>query len=138
MAAPRALFLAWLIALVASGVVLFVGEVMGQAPCILCWFQRAFMFPLVVVLGVAVYRGDVGVWRYGLALSVVGLLVAAYHVALFTGLVPEAAKPCTATGPSCTGDEMWIAGIVPIPLLSLAGFGSLIALMLIVRKGSRS
>lgn len=46
-----ALVLAWIVSLVATLAVLFIGEVLGQTPCVLCWFQRAFMFPLVVVLG---------------------------------------------------------------------------------------
>ena len=32
---------------------LFIGEVMGQTPCVLCWYQRAFSFPLAIVLAVA-------------------------------------------------------------------------------------
>ena len=47
------LFAAWLIALVSTLAALFIGEVMGQAPCVLCWFQRAFMFPLAVILLIA-------------------------------------------------------------------------------------
>jgi len=49
----RPLGAAWTIALLSSLAVLFVGEVMGQAPCDLCWFQRAFMFPLAIILGIA-------------------------------------------------------------------------------------
>ena len=37
---------------------LFLGEVMGRTPCNLCWFQRIFMFPLALVLGIACYRAD--------------------------------------------------------------------------------
>ena len=46
-----ALFLAWLLALGASLAVLFIGEVLGQMPCTLCWYQRIAMFPLVPILG---------------------------------------------------------------------------------------
>src|SRR3546814_8048204 len=49
MLAPRTwrpLGAAWTVALVSSLAVLFIGEVMGQAPCNLCWFQRVFVFPL--------------------------------------------------------------------------------------------
>ena len=45
LAAWLALIGAWLVALTASLGAIFIGEVMGQAPCVLCWFQRAFMFP---------------------------------------------------------------------------------------------
>ena len=49
------LWLAWVIALFSSFSVLFIGEVLGQTPCALCWFQRAFMFPLVIVLGLGIW-----------------------------------------------------------------------------------
>ena len=45
------LFVAWLIALLATAGALFLGEVMGMVPCVLCWYQRIAMFPLVLVLG---------------------------------------------------------------------------------------
>jgi len=50
------LIAAWVLALAASLAVLFIGEILGQTPCHLCWFQRAFMFPLAVILGVAAWR----------------------------------------------------------------------------------
>ena len=46
-----AIGLAWTVATSASLAVLFIGEVLGQTPCLLCWFQRAFMFPLAIILG---------------------------------------------------------------------------------------
>jgi thiol-disulfide isomerase/thioredoxin len=52
------LVLAWLIAAAATASALFIGEVMGMAPCVLCWYQRIFMFPLAVVLGMACYSDD--------------------------------------------------------------------------------
>ena len=43
-------FAAWLVAAVSSLGALFLGEVMGFAPCVLCWYQRIFMFPLAIIL----------------------------------------------------------------------------------------
>ena len=63
---------------------IFIGEVMGQTPCLLCWWQRVFMFPLAIVLGVGVLKPDSGTFRYGLPLSLLGAGVAAYH-----SLTPE-------------------------------------------------
>lgn len=82
------LYAAWLIALLASLAVLFVGEVMGQTPCNLCWFQRAFMFPLAIVLGVACLRADAAVWTYALPLAIGGALVAGFHSLLYLGVIP--------------------------------------------------
>ncbi len=138
-ATPRAgpsswapLFAAWLIALLASLAVLFVGEVMGQTPCNLCWFQRAFMFPLAIVLGVAALRADAAVWRYALPLALVGALVAGFHSLLYLGLVPERITPCSQ-GVSCTSADMTILGGLPLPLLALAAFAAIAVLLLITR-----
>ena len=116
-----ALVLAWIIALIASLAVLFIGEVLGQTPCILCWFQRAFMFPLAIVLGLGLWWQDSRVGRYGVALALGGAAVAMYHIGLYVGLIPEAIQPCTATGPSCTDDNQLVFGI-PIPLMALVAF----------------
>lgn len=50
------LFLAWLLALLATAGALFLGEVMGNTPCVLCWYQRIAMFPLVLVIGMGLFH----------------------------------------------------------------------------------
>lgn len=131
------LFLSWLVAFASTLGVLFIGEIMGQEPCVLCWYQRAFMFPLAVVLGVACYLSDPGVWRYALPLAIFGWAVAAYHTLLVAGVIPKPLEPC-GEGTSCTGDDMMIFSVVPIPLLSVGAFSALIVLLLLIRKGSKS
>jgi disulfide bond formation protein DsbB len=127
------LLAAWLLAVASTLAVLFVGEVMGQAPCVLCWFQRAFMFPLVVILGVACYLTDFSVWRYALPVAATGWLIALYHSLLYTGLITESLKPCGA-GPSCSGADMTILGGLPLPLLSLGVFTLIIILLIQIRR----
>lgn len=122
-----ALVLAWIVALAASLSVLFIGEVLGQTPCNLCWFQRAFMFPLVIVLGLGLWWRDPRVGRYGIVLAIGGGALALWHLGLYVGVIPESIKPCTASGPSCTDDNQVVFGI-PIPLLALVAF-ALIALL---------
>ena len=116
-----ALSLAWIIALISSLAVLFIGEVLGQMPCLLCWYQRVFMFPLPIVLGLGLWWQDARVGRYGVALSFCGGAVALWHMGLYVGIIPEPIQPCTATGSSCTEANQLILG-VPIPLLSLVAF----------------
>jgi len=130
------LIVAWLIALGSSLAVIFIGEVLGQTPCILCWFQRAFMFPLAVILGIAVWRNDNGIRVYALPLAIIGALIAAWHMGLYVGIIPEAVQPCTASGPSCTSDDMLIFGL-PIPLLSLGAFAAIAALLALLKTESK-
>lgn len=126
---------AWVVALLSTLGALFISEIMGQAPCNLCWFQRAFMFPLAVVLGVAALLDDRGVWRYALPLAAIGLLIAVYHLLLYVGVIPPTLEPC-GDGPSCSSANMRIFGRIPIPLLSLASFAAISVLLLQLRKGS--
>ncbi|SFD32473.1 disulfide bond formation protein DsbB [Bosea sp. CRIB-10] len=115
------LFIAWIVAVAASLGALFIGEVVGQAPCSLCWHQRAFMFPLAILLAVASFRGDTGAWLYGLPLAVIGMAIAGFHSLLYAGLIPEGIQPCSQ-GPSCASADMTILGVLPLPYLSLAAF----------------
>ncbi len=126
-------FGAWMIALTSTLGALFIGEVMGQAPCDLCWHQRAFMFPLAVLLAVAAFRSDGRAWFYAAPLAAIGWLIAAFHNLLYFKVIPTAIKPC-GQGPSCSGDGMILFGALPIPLLSLAAFTAIIILLLIVRR----
>jgi Disulfide bond formation protein DsbB len=123
------LTLAWLIALVATLGALFIGEVMGQMPCTLCWYQRIAMFPLVLVLGLAAYRGDGAVWRYALPIAAFGLVIAAYHSLQYAGVLPVPIIPCQASAPSCSGEGMLVAGF-PIPYLSTLAFAGITLLLL--------
>jgi disulfide bond formation protein DsbB len=128
----NALFAAWGFALVSSLAVLFIGEVLGKTPCVLCWYQRAFMFPLAIILGIAAWRSDFGIRSYAIPLAAIGAAVATWHLGLYIGVIPEAIQPCTETGPSCTSEDMLVLGI-PIPLLSIAAFATIIVLLLAAR-----
>ncbi|MEQ8395889.1 disulfide bond formation protein B [Thalassobaculum sp.] len=137
LSSDAALTLAWTVALAASLAVLFIGEVLGQAPCDLCWFQRAFMFPLAIILGLGVWWQDRTAGRYAIALALAGAAVALWHFGLYVGFIPEQIRPCTATGPSCTDDNQRVLG-VPIPLLSLLAFVLIATLSAVSLKDNKS
>ncbi|MEH6721553.1 MAG: disulfide bond formation protein B [Aurantimonas endophytica] len=132
-----ALFAAWVIALASTLGALFVGEVMGQTPCNLCWHQRIFMFPLAVMLAIAAFRGDTDVWRYALPLAAIGGLIAGFHGLIYLGLLPEAIEPC-GQGPSCASADMTILGGLPLPLLSFAAFALIAVCLILSRRLHRS
>jgi disulfide bond formation protein DsbB len=130
------LLAAFLIALTSTLGALFIGEVMGQMPCTLCWYQRIAMFPLVPVLGLALWRSD-GMGRiYALPLALAGVGLATWHSALYAGILPAPVVPCTQDGPSCTGDAQMIFGL-PIPYLSLIAFVAISACLSFL-KGHRT
>jgi len=124
------IFGAWLVASVSTLGALFFGEVMQLPPCVLCWYQRIFMFPLVLILPVGMFPFDRKVVRYALPLAALGWLVAAFHVLLIAGVIPEGIRPCTQ-GVPCSEKMIEWFGFVTIPLLSLVAFSTVIALLVL-------
>ena len=100
----NALYLAWLISLIGFCMSVFYGEILGNAPCPLCWYQRLSLFPLVILLGMAVYRGDSMIVPYALPIACFGGVVAIVHslqpyVAFLRGLrICSLGTPCTHSG----------------------------------------
>lgn len=130
-------FGAWLIATVSTLAALFLGEVMGYAPCVLCWYQRIAMFPLVLVLAAGLFPFDPRVVRYALPLALAGLGLALFHLALTAGWIPESIKPCQQGVPCSSTQVVWF-GFVTIPLLSVLSFSLIAGLLLAIHfKGQK-
>jgi disulfide bond formation protein DsbB len=130
------LMAAWSIALAATLGALFIGEVMGMTPCLLCWYQRIFLFPLALILGMAAFAEDRRGAVYALPLALAGVALAAYHSALIAGWVPQWWVPCGA-GPSCSEQSLEILGGVQIPWLSLVAFLAIVILLLVYLRKTR-
>ena len=121
-------FACWALAAVATLGALFLSEVMQIPPCVLCWYQRIFMFPLALVLPMGLFPFDARVVRYALPLAIGGWLVAFFHVLVVAGVVPESLQPCTQGVPCAEIQIRWF-GFLTIPLLSLAAFTVILALL---------
>ncbi len=115
------LFLCWLIALLATAGSLFFSEVMGYPPCILCWYQRICMYPLVLIFAAGLFPLDKKVIKFSSPLTILGLVIAFYHNLLYYKILPESAAPCKQ-GISCTTVHIEWLGFVTIPLLSFLSF----------------
>lgn len=124
------IFLAWLIATVATLGALFLGEVMGYTPCVLCWYQRIAMFPLVLILAAGLFPFDPRVVRYALPLALAGLGLALFHWGVASGLIPESVTPCSQGVPCSVEQVVWF-GFLTLPMLSVASFAAIVALLLL-------
>ncbi len=131
-------YIAWVIALVAMLVSLYFSEVRHFLPCVLCWYQRIALYPLVVILPVGILKKDRLLHLYTLPLAIVGGLIALYHNLLVYKVIPESAAPCVA-GVACTTKYINYFGFVTIPLLSLTAFIIIIVCMVVyARSQSRA
>ncbi len=114
-------YLLWVLAIAATGGSLFFSEVMELPPCVLCWYQRIAMYPLVVIIAAGIVLGDAKWKWYALPLSLVGLGFAVYHNLLYYHIIPESLAPCME-GISCTSRQIEWLGFITIPLMSLTAF----------------
>jgi len=122
------LFLCWLLAAGSTLGSVFFSHVMEFAPCVLCWYQRVCLFPLVVVLAAGLFPFDKGAVKYALPLAIAGWLTALYHTLLYSGIIPQSMRPC-AQGVSCTEEYLNLFGFLTIPMLSLISFSAIVALL---------
>lgn len=131
------IFICWLIAMAALFGSLFFSEVMGLKPCVLCWWQRIFIYPLAVLFLVGLFpqghKADLSVVRYTLPLAVIGLGFAIYHYLVYSGFIPESLQPCSKDL-SCAEINLEIMGFITIPMLSIFAYSAIITLLLIYRK----
>lgn len=123
-------FACWVIATMSTLGALFFSEIVELPPCVLCWYQRIFMFPLVLLLPAALFPFDRRIVRYALPLSLIGGLIALFHVLLVAGYIPEDIKPCTQ-GVPCSETQLEWFGFLTIPLLSLLAFLAISALLIL-------
>lgn len=92
---------------------------MGLFPCELCWYQRILMYPLPVIIGIGLLRREARLHLYVLPLSVLGVVVAAYHVLLQFNPALEAGQCFVG---SCTTADYLFLDVFSIPQMSLTAF----------------
>lgn len=136
------LYLAWLVALVATLGSLYLSEVRGFLPCVLCWYQRIAMYPLALLLGVAAFFGDHSIRRYVLPLALTGFGIALFQNLEMWGVVRNI-KPCTVGVPCSTlwpvwGENAALNKALSVPVLSMIAFGLILALLAWPRRQTAS
>ena len=125
------LTLGFIISLMASLFTLVYSEIVGFIPCYLCWYQRAFMFPLPFIFGVAIWVKDRKIVKYVLPLLSVGFLISVYQN-FFYYFGESSNLPCDASGVSCYQQLVReFGGYISIPMLALTTFVALITIVLV-------
>ena len=128
--------LALLQAVVATLGSLSFSEILHFTPCVLCWYQRICMYPLIAILAVSIWRKNKDIPLYVLPLTLIGGGIAIYHNLLYYNIIPESAAPCKL-GVSCTTHFFAWFGFITIPLLSLTAFTVITICMILYWKVQR-
>jgi len=125
------LYFAWLVSLIATLGSLYFSEIKGFIPCELCWYQRIFMYPLVLILGIGTFQSNFSVKNFVLPMSLIGGTISLMHyleqkIPGFGGI-----KPCV-NGIPCTTQYINWFGFITIPFLALTAFTLITISMLVI------
>ena len=104
-------------------------DVIGYAPCTLCWYQRILLYPEALLLGLALWKEDRTITDYIIALSGIGIILAVYQKYLELG--GTSVLPCAATAVSCSKVYVLEFGYITIPVMALTSFTFIFVVMLI-------
>jgi disulfide bond formation protein DsbB len=111
----------WVVSLTATMGSLYFSEIRGYEPCELCWIQRIFMYPLVIILGIAYIQRNARIAVTTATLSIIGGAISLYHYSLQkVDFLSENAPSCGRV--SCTGEYINLLGFITIPFLALIAF----------------
>ncbi len=123
------------LALIATAGSLFMSEILHWTPCVLCWYQRLMLYPLVIIFGAAIVKKISNLEYIVFPMVAIGMLVAFYHNLLQYRIIPESLAPCQA-GVSClTPYNVWF-NFLTVPLLSFITFAVIVGLMIAYRKAN--
>ena len=128
------LWLAFLVTLVATLATIYASEVLGMAPCSLCWVQRVFLWPQVVIFGVAALTADRRAALYSIALSLFGAVIALYHHWLQIGGSHFVPCPVNGNAIDCATPTFVWFGFITFPFLAFVLFIFLVLFMTLLRS----
>jgi len=129
------LYLAWLLSCISLVVSLYFSEVKHIHPCTLCWYQRIAIFPLVILLGVALYQEFLGIFSYAITFPCLGAIFSGWQIAMqeFPNLHLRA--NC-APEISCATKYVIAAGI-SLPMLTF-GYSCIMIILLFLSRIKRN
>ncbi len=128
----HAILLAFLVSLASISGSLFYSELVGFEPCLLCWWQRVFLYPQVLIFGAALWYKKTDVFLYSVPLVSLSAILSFYHQYVYMG--GESVLPCTALGGACLKNYVMEFGYITIPMMSFTAAAFLLLLAWIHRK----
>ena len=129
--------MAFIVALTAMSGSLFFSEVAKYTPCILCWWQRIFMYPQTLLIGLGIVKNDKQIADYARGMSLVGMVIAGYHYYIQLG--GNKFIPCSTVGYSvdCAQRFTMEFGYITIPMMSLTAFTAIFLLMTVFKRWAK-
>ena len=117
----NSLLFIWVVSLVATLGSLYFSDIRGYVPCTMCWFQRIFMYPILVMTTVAIIQKNAKIAVTTAVFSIIGGCISLYHYGIQKiDFLSDSAPACGQV--SCTGQYINWLGFITIPFLALTAF----------------
>ena len=115
--------LGFLAALGAFCLSLFYSNIVGFPPCELCWIQRIFLYPQLILFSMELYRKDRSIVDFSIVFAIFGSLVSLYHIYIENGgsssLGCAALTPSNINQVSCATRYIYEFGYITMPIMAL-------------------
>ncbi len=99
---------------------LFYSEIVGFPPCELCWIQRIFLYPQLILFGMELYKKDRSIVDFSIVFATIGSIVSIYHIFVEAGIAsgPSCVDPSHG-GVSCAVRYIYEFGYITMPIMAL-------------------
>lgn len=129
--------IAWFQALIGMLGSLYASEILGLIPCVLCWYQRIALYPLVIILAIGLWRRDKHVIWYSIPFALIGAGFGMYHTLLQWRVIKEGLTTCRG-GISCSKVDFSWFGFINFPFLSWVGFVIILICLWLFYRANRN
>lgn len=109
--------LGFFVALMSVLLSLFYSEIVGYPPCELCWIQRIFLYPQLIIFGMELYKKDRSIIDFSIVFAILGAITSIYHIYVENG---GGGVSCSAgDSVSCSIRYIYEFGYVTMPIMAL-------------------
>ncbi|MDP2651198.1 MAG: disulfide bond formation protein B [bacterium] len=112
-----ALVLGLLVSLSAILGSLFYSEIIGFEACVLCWWQRVLLYPMLIIFAIALWKRDRNAFDYIIPLAILAGIIGLYQS--YANLGGVSLLSCTAAEGACSKIYVKEFGYITIPMMSL-------------------
>jgi disulfide bond formation protein DsbB len=132
------LYAVWVIAMLATFGSLYLNEMQSLPFCHLCLYQKICMYPLSIIVGLAAWRGNLGIASYLLPQTFIGFTLALFQILIQSFSIRSffPIQLCTP-GPDCAETIAFGIESITLPILSAIAFFTINALLFVIRHTAK-
>ncbi len=129
------IFFVFIFSLVSSMLTLVYSEIFLQIPCALCWFERIFMYGILILSAIALTKNPPQNQIKNIFIfSIFGAAFSFYHHILQMTAGANSHLPCPTSGGDCAKRLIFEYGHITFPWMAFVLFAFFIVIILLQKK----